>query len=262
MSDRPAAIVLAGSRGMGFGSAAALARRGYDVLITGRTEADLVTAAESLREHGRAHGIDAQHVVADVRSADDLERAFAAADGHFGRLDSLVCNGGSPARGPFLEMDDAQWTEGNDMNVMSVVRSVRHSIPRFEATGGGRVVVIGSSSVVRPIPGLTISNVTRPALTGLVRALALELAPLGIAVNMVSPGRVDTGHARSSDERRAAAREVSYDAVRAEYEATIPMGRYGTLQEFGEIVGFLGSGDSSYVTGQSIVVDGALTLAG
>ncbi len=262
MSDRPAAIVLAGSRGMGFGSAAALARRGYDLLITGRTESDLITAAEALRSEGADHGIDVHHLVADVRSASDLEAVFAAADGHFGRLDSLVCNGGSPVRGPFLEINDEQWAEGNDLNVMSVVRSVRLAIPRFEAAGAGRVVVIGSSSVLRPIPGLTVSNVTRPALTGLVRALALELAPLDIAVNMVSPGRVDTGHARKSDERRAAARDVPYEVIRAEYEATIPMGRYGTPEEFGEIVGFFGSHASSYVTGQSIVVDGALTLAG
>jgi len=258
MSDRPAAIVLGGSRGMGFGSAQALARRGYDVLITGRTEADLVTAVEQLA----GLGIDASYVVADAGSADDLAAVFAAADARFGRLDSLVCGGGSPARGPFLDITDEQWAEGNDLNVMSVVRSVRLALPLFEAAGAGRVVVIGSSSVQRPIAGLTVSNVTRPALTGLVRSLALELAPRGVAVNMVSPGRVDTGHARKSDERRAAARGVPYEVVRAEYEATIPMGRYGTPEEFGEIVGFLGSRDSSYVTGQSIVVDGALVLAG
>lgn len=258
MTERRAAIVLAGSRGMGFGSAAALARRGHDVLITGRTESDLLAAVEQLR----ALGSDAHHVVADVRSADDLARVFALADERFGRLDTLVCNGGSPVRGPFLEISDEDWIDGNELNVMSVVRAVRHAIPRFEAAGAGRVVVIGSSSVLRPIPGLTVSNVTRPALTGLVKALALELAPLGVSVNMVSPGRVDTGHARNSDERRAKARGVSYETVRAEYEATIPMGRYGTPDEFGEVVAFLGSREAGYVTGQSIVVDGALTLAG
>lgn len=258
MSERLAAIVLGGSRGMGFGSAKALARRGYDVLVTGRTESDLVAATAELQEFG----VDATFVVADVRSADDLEAVFSAADERFGRLDSLVCNGGSPARGPFMDITDEQWIEGNELNVMSVVRSVRLAVERFTKVGDGRIVVIGSSSVQKPIAGLTVSNVTRPALTGLVRSLALELAPMGIAVNMVSPGRVDTGHARKSDERRAAARGVPYEVVRAEYEATIPMGRYGTPEEFGEVVAFLGSRDSSYVTGQSIVIDGALVLAG
>lgn len=258
MTERRTAVVLAGSRGMGLGSALALARRGHDVLITGRTESDLVAAVDRLR----ALGVEAHHLVADVRSADDLARVFAHADEHLGRLDTVVCNGGSPVRGPFLEISDEDWVDGNELNVMSVVRAVRLAIPRFEEAGGGRVVVIGSSSVLRPIPGLTVSNVTRPALTGLVRALALEFAPKGITVNMVSPGRVDTGHARNSDERRAKARGVPYETIRAEYEATIPMGRYGTQDEFGEVVAFLGSREAAYVTGQSIVVDGALTLAG
>lgn len=253
VQDRPVALVLAGSRGMGRGSALALARRGMRVAVTGRGRESLDEAVEELRRLGT----DALGVVADVSDAEQLAAAFGAVDEAFGRLDVLVANAGSPERGPFLSITEDDWAASCELTLMSVVRSTRAAIERMGRVGGGRIVVIGSSSVRRPIPNLTVSNVMRPALNGLVKSLAVELAPQGITVNMVSPGRVDTGHARTSDERRAAKRGVPYEVVRAEYEASIPMGRYGTGEEFGEMVGFFASPESGYVTGQSVLVDGA-----
>jgi 3-oxoacyl-[acyl-carrier protein] reductase len=250
--DRPVALVLAGSRGMGRGSALALAARGARVAITGRNEDSLASTAAELGDLGA----DPVRVVSDVSDPTDLDAAFQAVDEAYGRLDVLVANAGSPARGPFLDLPDASWEAAYELTLMSVVRSVSSALDRFG--DAGRIVIIGSSSVRRPIPNLTISNALRPALNGLVKHLAVELAPRGVTVNMVSPGRVDTGHARNSDERRAERRGVSYETVRAEYEASIPMGRYGTGEEFGELVAFLASPDAGYVTGQSLLVDGGL----
>jgi 3-oxoacyl-[acyl-carrier protein] reductase len=250
--DRPVALVLAGSRGMGRGSAIALATRGARVAITGRSQDSLAATAAELAELGA----DPVHVVSDVSDPTDLDAAFQAVDEAYGRLDVLVANAGSPDRGPFLDLSDASWEAAYELTLMSVVRSISAALDRF--ADAGRIVIIGSSSVRRPIPNLTISNALRPALNGLVKHLAVELAPRGLTVNMVSPGRVDTGHARGSDERRAERRGVPYEIVRAEYEASIPMGRYGTGEEFGELVAFLASPEAGYVTGQSLLVDGGL----
>jgi 3-oxoacyl-[acyl-carrier protein] reductase len=247
---RPVALVLAGSRGMGFGSALALARSGFQVAITGRDPESLEDARRQLEDLAAAP----LAVVSDVSDEGELSRTFDRVDEVYGRLDVLIANAGSPDRGPFLDIDEESWHHAYDLTLMSVIRAIRHAVPRMRE--GGRVVIIGSSSVRRPIPNLTISNVLRPALAGLVKDLAVSFAPRGITVNMVSPGRVDTGHARESDERRAAKRGITYEEVRAEFEASIPMGRYGTAEEFGALVGFLASPEASYVTGQTLLVDG------
>lgn len=250
--DRRVALVLAGSRGMGRGAALALARDGDRVAITGRDEASLSATCEELV----ALGAEPISVVSDVADPQALAAVFERIDEVYGRLDVLVANAGSPPRGPFPTITDADWEHAYDLTLMSVVRAIGHAAERMER--GGRIVIVGSSSVKRPIPNLTVSNVMRPALNGLVKALAVELAPQGITVNIASPGRIDTGHARNSDERRAAKRGVDYEVVRAEYEATIPMGRYGSGEEFGHTVAHLCSAQAGYVTGQSILVDGGL----
>jgi 3-oxoacyl-[acyl-carrier protein] reductase len=249
---RRVALVLAGSRGMGRGSALALARQGCRIAITGRE----VTSLETTRGELAALGAEPISVASDVADADGLVEVVERVDDAYGRLDVLIANAGSPARGPFLSITDEDWEHAYQLTLMSVVRSTRQAIARMR--DGGRIVVIGSSSVRRPIPNLTVSNALRPALNGLVKSLAVELAPTGITVNMVSPGRVDTDHARRSDERRADARNVSYEVVRAEYEAAIPMGRYGTAEEVGEMVAYLAGPGSGYITGQSVLVDGGL----
>lgn len=249
--ERPAALVLAGSRGMGYGSAHALAAGGFRVAITGRDPAGL----EEARQQLLSDGADVRTVVSDVAHADALADVFERVADEFGRLDALVANAGSPDRGPFPQLGEESWQAAFDLTLMSVVRAVGHARTRMRPSGG-RIVVIGSSSVRRPIPNLSISNTLRPALAGLVKDLGGHLAPEGITINMVSPGRVDTGHARRSDERRAAQRGVSYEDVRAEFEASIPMGRYGTADEFGAFVAFLASPAAAYVTGQSVLVDG------
>jgi 3-oxoacyl-[acyl-carrier protein] reductase len=257
MTDRPTdrtALVLAGSKGLGRGCAEALAASGHQLVLTARGEEQLGKTAAELR----ADGAQVETAVVDVREEEQIEAAVRHTVETYGGLDVLVCNAGGPPPGGFTSVSEDDWRTGFELTLMSVVRSIRHAIPAMRERGGGRIVVIGSSSVRKPIPNLVISNVYRPGIAGLVKSLAVELAPDGITVNMVSPGRIQTDRVEQLD-RRAAEREgVDIEAIRARSAASIPMGRYGTPGELGAMVAFLASPAAGYVTGQSVLVDGGM----
>jgi 3-oxoacyl-[acyl-carrier protein] reductase len=173
----------------------------------------------------------------------------------------LVVNTGSPPRGSFEELDDAAWYDGFQLVLLAAVRAVRAAVPALAASGGGRIILLGSSSTREPIPGLTTSNAYRPGLAGLVASLAGELAPEGISINLISPGRIDTPHARRSDERRAQARGSDLESVREGYCQRIPLGRYGRPEEVGALVAELAAPSAGYLTGARLLVDGGLVPA-
>ncbi|MGH3665291.1 MAG: SDR family oxidoreductase [Egibacteraceae bacterium] len=249
-----AALVLAASKGIGRGCAEELARAGFRVAVCARTTDGVERAVDALK----TLGAEAIGVTADVSDPAQLESAFAAVDVAFGRLDVLLANAGGPPPGEFMALDDDAWRTAYELTLMSAVRSIRLAVPRMRANGYGRILVIGSSSVRQPVDNITLSNAFRPALVGLVKSLAGELAGDGITVNMVSPGRIDTERVRDLDERAAQRQGVTYAAARAASVAKIPMGRYGSINEIGALVAFLASEPAGYITGQTPLVDGGL----
>ena len=251
------ALVMAASKGLGRGCAEALGSAGYRLMLCARNQAGLDDVVASLR----ARNVEAAGVTADVSETSELERVFKAVDDTYGRLHVLVANAGGPPPGTFLRVTEEQWVTAFNLTLMSAVRAMQMAVPRIQATGDGRLIVIGSSSVKQPIPGLVLSNAFRPALLGVVKTLSQELAPEGITVNMVSPGRIDTDRVRTLDENRAREQSVSYEQVRSQSEQTIPARRYGDPSELGSLVAFLAGRDAGYITGQSILVDGGMVSA-
>lgn len=256
MSDNTGrvAVVLAASKGLGRACAEALADDGWTLVVCSRTDEGVEETVKALR----ARGASASGVAADVATVGGIEAVFAHVDATHDRLDALVCNAGGPPPGAFLSLDDEAWARGYELTLMSVVRSVRHAVPRMRRTGYGRLIVLGSSSVRRPIPNLVLSNAYRPALAGIVKSLAVELGPDGITANMVSPGRINTDRVRELDAKAAERQQVTPEQARTASESTIPMGRYGDPAELAAAVVFLASSGAGYVTGQSLLVDGGL----
>lgn len=253
--DGNTALVAASSSGLGKASARALAEAGANVVINGRDESRLEAAAAELREFATGQ-IVAQS--ADLTEKADIETLVDRAVDEFGGLDHLVTNAGGPPSGPFLDIGEDAWYEAYDLLVMSVVRLVHAAVDPLR-DGGGTIVTITSRSVKEAIDGLVLSNAVRMGVIGLEKTLSRELAP-EIRANAVLPGPHETG-------RQQALIEAGVD--RGEYEdygdgldarsANIPLGRLGDPSELGDVVAYLSSPRSSYLSGVAIPVDGGLT---
>lgn len=248
------AMVLGGSDGLGRGAAEALAKAGHNLVLCARDVVTLEEAARNLRSYGR----QVSAIQADVSSPIDLERVLASGLEEYEQIDVLVANAGGPLPGNFLDLSDEDWEQGFALTFMSAIRSMRRLLPAMCSQGFGRVIVIGSSSVLRPLPELTLSNAFRPALAGIVTSIAQEVADRGVTVNLIAPGRFDTSRVRQLDEKRAAGAGLEYQEFRTRSEMSIPSKRYGRADELGNMVSFIASDAASYLTGQTIVLDGGL----
>jgi 3-oxoacyl-[acyl-carrier protein] reductase len=238
------ALVTGASKGIGFAVAQALAAEGARLVINGRDAARLEAAAERLRAAGAA---EVHTVVADLASAAGVEAALAATRAAVGDPDVLIANAGGPPTGAAASLDDAAWARGVELTLLSNVRLARAVVGAMRSRGWGRIVFVTSLSVKQPIPGLTLSNALRAGVTGFARTLASEVAGDGVTVNAVAPGYTATERLEEL---------ISDDFARARLVATIPAKRFGLPAEIAAATLFLASGPASYVTGQTLVVDG------
>lgn len=251
--DRKRALVTASSAGLGYATALALAAEGAEVAVCSR---DLDRAQAAAQRITDATGARTVAFAGDVSRADDVARLVSDAADAFGGLDVLVNNAGGPPTGGFDALDDAAWERGFQLTLMSVVRGIRNALPHFEAAGGGSILTLLSSSVKQPIPNLLISNVYRPGLAGLTKSLAIDLAPKGIRVNGLAPGRISTERTIELNLALAARTGKTAEQVMQESVAAIPMGRLGQPEEFARVAAFLCSPAASYVTGHVMIADG------
>jgi 3-oxoacyl-[acyl-carrier protein] reductase len=251
-------LVMAASKGLGRATATEFAREGARVMIASRSEETLKTTAAEIRE---LTGGEVAYCATDVSKRADVDRLMQQTVETFGRLDVLVTNAGGPPGGNFDKFEDEVWEQVFQSNLLSVVRLVRAALPHLRQNGGGRILNITSTSIKQPISGLILSNTFRAGILGLAKSLAIELAPENILVNTIAPGRIATDRIIELDTMTSQASGKSLETIREEQEANIPMGRYGTPEEFARIVTFLGSDANSYVTGQALLVDGGMVRA-
>jgi 3-oxoacyl-[acyl-carrier protein] reductase len=233
------ALVCGGSSGLGLASAEALSAEGARVAMLARR-------VDELERHAARLG--ALAVPGDLTSDADLEHAVTAAVQRHGGLDVLVWNGGGPPAGGALDADDDALESAYRLLLRPAITLVRLCLPHLERSPAGRVVAVLSLAALEPTPRLALSNTFRPGLAGWLKSLSHEVGRRGITVNCVAPGRIETPRL-----------EYLYPDGPSEAQLEeIALGRWGTAREFGDVVCFLASERASYVTGQTVVVDGGL----
>jgi 3-oxoacyl-[acyl-carrier protein] reductase len=233
------AIVTGASSGIGLATAEALAAEGANVTMFARRR-------ELLRRE--ADRIGALAVRGDVRSPRDLETAVERTLEAFGGIDILVWNGGGPPPATALELTPQALEEAVDLLLLPAVRLVNLCLPHLMESPAGRILLFTSIAVKEPVDHLALTNAVRPGLTGWAKSLSRELGPRGITVNCLAPGRIET--ARLAQLYPDGPSEADLEAI--------PLGRWGTPQEFGDVACFLASDRARYVSGTTLLVDGGM----
>jgi 3-oxoacyl-[acyl-carrier protein] reductase len=241
-------IVTGGSRGLGRAAAAALVAEGARVVLCSRDPAGLDEASATLG--GAAVALP---IPGDLGEDGLAERLVASAHGRFGRLDGALASVGGPPHGSALEVTAEVW-EDSFRTVFLGPLQLATAVARSAGVEGASVVLVLSMSVTQPLPGMVVSNGLRPGLAMVAKSLADDLGPVGIRVNAVLPGRIDTDRARELDEATG-----DPEGTRRSLEERIPLRRYGQPEEFGKVAAFLLSPAASYVTGTTVAVDGGFS---
>jgi len=247
------ALVLGASQGLGLGVARALLAEGARVAISARSTETLDTVRSALPADQRDRCFP---IAADLGTPGAAATIAAATRAALGSVDILVNNSGGPPTGQPSAVALADVEAQFDKMVTPLLALTLDLVPDMRSRGWGRVLTIASSGVVQPIPHLPISNSLRSALVGFMKTLAGEVARDGVTVNVLAPGRIATARTQSIDAAAASRAGKSESDVARESAATIPAGRYGTVEEFGAVAAFLAGTGASYVTGSIIRVDG------
>ncbi len=246
------ALVLGASQGLGLAVARALLCEGATVTISGRSVERLEAARRSLPEDQQLRCYLAPADLSDP----DAGRKISETARSNGTVDILVNNTGGPPPGPPSGVDVDIVSAQFDAMVRPVLSLTLDLVQAMRAQKWGRIITIASSGVIQPIPHLPISNALRSTLVGFMKTLAGEVAKDGVTVNMLLPGRIATSRTRSLDAAQAERSGRPIEDISAESAATIPAGRYGTVEEFGAVAAFLAGVPASYVTGSMLRVDG------
>ena len=243
------ALVCASSKGLGKGCAFALAEAGVDLVLNARGSKALNETAEAIRSRFNVH---VEAVVADITTPEGQEEVLTRA----GAVDILVNNAGGPPPGMWSDWGRDDFMAALNANMLTPIALMSRLLPTMIEKGWGRVVNITSQSVKAPIAVLGLSNSARAGLTGYVAGTARQVAPFGVTINNLLPGVHDTDRIMSIDTQVSQSQGIPLEQVAKERSASIPAGRYGTIEEFGATCAFICSQHASFMVGQNILLDG------
>ena len=249
------AIVAASSQGMGRATALAFAAEGANLALCSRNREALELVAEEAR---RTHRVEVYTENFDVGENERVRKFVDAVHSRFGRVDICVTNAGGPPAKPFLETTMDEWDRAYQLNLRSIVSFALAVLPRMQAARWGRLITLTSVSVKQPIPELVLSNSTRAGVLGLVRTLATQFGPDNITVNNVGPGTTATGRMKELSAKRAQSAGLSVEEYNARMAREIPLRRVAQPEEVADAIVWLASERASYITGQTLLVDGGV----
>ena len=248
------ALVLGASQGIGAAIARALGEEGCNLIIGARNSHGIRTLASEIRTE---YGVEViPHTI-------DLTDANAVADlchkiENVWDIDILLNNTGGPPPSGSRGVSDDVWSESVQGLLMTVIRLTESAVKGMATRRWGRILTVASSGIVQPIPNLAVSNTVRSAAAGFSKSLASEVAKDGITVNIILPGRINTGRLTQINTQNAERQGMTLEAFEEASLATIPAGRFGTPEEFAKVAVFLMSDHAGYVTGSMVRVDGGI----
>jgi 3-oxoacyl-[acyl-carrier protein] reductase len=248
-------IVAASSQGMGRATAELFAREGAQVAMCARNDKILQEAASQIRSET---GAEVYAEPLDVTDGPAVQRFVEQVSKRFGRLDVCVTNAGGPPAKNFLSISTDEWHKAVDLNFLSVVHLAKAVIPYMQRHRWGRIITITSISVKQPIDDLVMSNAVRAAVVGLVKSLSNEFGKDGILVNNVAPGYTATERLQELAGTRALAAGVPTEQIYQRWAAETPVKRLADPKEVADVILWLASERASYVTGQTLLVDGGI----
>lgn len=248
-------IVMASSSGLGKAVATEFAREQARVMLFSPVEDQLKKAQIDIQAET---GNKPEIFVGDITNSDDIKQLVATTVEMFGGVYALVNNTGGPPAGTFDTFDDEAWQKAYELTLLSYIRTVREVLPHMRKSGAGRILCSTSSSIKAVLDNLILSNTFRCGVVGLAKTLSQELGKDGILVNVIAPGRIGTARIDQLDAMRAEKTGVSVEELQQSTFKTIPLGRYGEPDEYGKLSVFLCSEANTYITGQSVLVDGGL----
>jgi 3-oxoacyl-[acyl-carrier protein] reductase len=243
------AIVCASSKGLGRGCAEALAREGVDVVVNGRNKAEVEATADAIRKET---GVKVQAVTADVTTKEGRAAILAACP----EPDILVNNAGGPPPGDFRPLDEDDWLNGMVPNMVAPIMLIKATVDGMAAREFGRIVNITSRSVKTPLFHLPLSNAARAGLTGFIAGLSRQVAKHNVIINNLLPGPFATDRQMKPMAERAKQSGMPYDEFVSSLTSQVPVGRFGTAEEFGTACAFLCSAHAGFIVGQNLLMDG------
>jgi 3-oxoacyl-[acyl-carrier protein] reductase len=247
------ALVAASSQGIGLATAQAFARESCRLAMCARNEKTLNAAADAIRQ---AFGVEVFTRAFDVTDPAAVCEFVAAVVAKFGSVDICVTNAGGPPAKGFLAASLDDWRKAVDANFLSTVYFAREVIPHMQRNRWGRIVTITSVTTKQPVPDLVLSNAARAAVVGLVKSLANEFGKDGILVNNVGPGFTATDRLKELAKVRSAAQGKSEQEIFETWAADSAVKRVGKPEEVADAIVWLASERASFVTGQTVLVDG------
>ena len=251
-------MISGGSRGIGRATARAFARAGASVAIAARTADDVARTVAELHDLAAQAGAGgrAVGVAVDLAERAGVDQFVEQALATFGGVDVLVNNAGAAQSAPFLELTDEQLLSAWTLKLLGAIRLTRALVPVMEQRGGGAIVNIGGMAGREPAPDAVAVGTTNAAMRAFTKAISHDLARRGIRINLIMPGPVRTDRFARRVQEQAAARGLPIDAVLAEQQAEIPIGRFTEPEEVAELALLLASGRLPTLTGAEIVLDG------
>jgi len=249
------AIVSASSKGLGKACAEELAAEGCNLTIFSRNIRNIKKTAKEISEK---YNVKVLPLKADASNPADVKNVVKSTVKEYKTVHILINNAGGPPFGYFEDFKLKDWQKALELNLLSVVNLTREVIPYMKKQKWGRIINITSIAVKQPVDGLILSNTARTGVIGLAKTLSNEYAKDNVLINNVCPGRIMTDRIVNLANSRSKLTKIPFNKVIKEWESDIPVGRIGKPQELSSLVAFLASEKASYITGNTIQIDGGL----